>query len=252
MKHFRETTRFSIHYFTSTMLRFDSHVHTIFSHDSIVYPHVLVKMVKKRGLNAVTVTDHTSIEAQKYVRYWAKKEGLVFIPGVEYATVEKIDVLCFGITELPRRRLNVMELIDFVNANSGAAVLAHPFDPFYSKCQHGLKFPFHGFEVRSATEIYSNPLTILYLMKRKNISRTGGSDGHIPAVLGRAWTTVPGDTSDDAVQNIRKGLARPGGILAYPHEILYSAISMLTAEYGGYNARLRAAWKEAENRAHQY
>jgi len=40
----------------------DLHVHTTYSKDSLITPKDLVYYAKKRGLNAVAVTDHNNLE----------------------------------------------------------------------------------------------------------------------------------------------------------------------------------------------
>ena len=44
-------------------IKADLHVHTTYSKDSLITPKDLIYYAKKRGLNAVAVTDHNSLRA---------------------------------------------------------------------------------------------------------------------------------------------------------------------------------------------
>ena len=43
-------------------VKVDLHVHTIYSRDSLITPKDLVFYAKKRGLTAVAITDHNTVE----------------------------------------------------------------------------------------------------------------------------------------------------------------------------------------------
>ena len=64
-------------------IKVDLHVHTTYSKDSLITPKDLVYYAKKRGLNAVAVTDHNELEGAYKI---AKETDFLIIPGMEVSS----------------------------------------------------------------------------------------------------------------------------------------------------------------------
>jgi len=62
----------------------DLHVHSSYSDGSLT-PSQLIKKAKKKGLCAMAITDHDSIEGLEEASLEAAAAGLEFIPGVEFS-----------------------------------------------------------------------------------------------------------------------------------------------------------------------
>ena len=62
--------------------RIDLHVHSYIS-DGSCSPEEIISLAKKKGLSAVALTDHESVEGNKAAAEEAQKQGLTFIPGIE-------------------------------------------------------------------------------------------------------------------------------------------------------------------------
>ena len=58
-------------------------MHTTYSSDSLITPKDLIYYAKKRGLNAVAVTDHNSLEGAYKI---AKETDFLVIPGMEVSS----------------------------------------------------------------------------------------------------------------------------------------------------------------------
>lgn len=66
------------------IIRGNFHLHTYYS-DGIYSPKAIFKYAQKRGIKALSITDHNIIRgAQKAVKY-AQKYGIIYFPGVECA-----------------------------------------------------------------------------------------------------------------------------------------------------------------------
>jgi len=65
----------------------DMHVHTNFS-DSTFSPSEVVELAKREGLDAISITDHDSVEGIPVAILHASKLGIEVIPGIEI-TIEK-------------------------------------------------------------------------------------------------------------------------------------------------------------------
>jgi len=142
----------------------DPHVHTtIGSPDSKVSPRELILKAKRRGIEALCLTDHNSYKGFKKAWQIGQKEGVLVIRGIELDTKHG-HVLVYGadmseflevnkgilIQEIENcRKMRVEELreiffsvipsfeadtlINAVHAKSGALVLPHPFGQQYPK-----------------------------------------------------------------------------------------------------------------------
>ena len=74
----------------------DLHTHTTFSDGSYTPEQLMVYAVKK-GLAAIAVTDHDSIDSYEQSCKWAKLYNIEFVPGVEIETAyENIDLHILG------------------------------------------------------------------------------------------------------------------------------------------------------------
>ena len=65
-------------------IKADLHVHTTYSKDSLITPKDLVYYAKKRGLNAVAVTDHNQLEGSFKIAKETK--DFLIIPGMEVSS----------------------------------------------------------------------------------------------------------------------------------------------------------------------
>ena len=45
-------------------MKYDLHIHSIYSYDSYLRPENIIKMAKKRSLNGVAVADHGTIKGE--------------------------------------------------------------------------------------------------------------------------------------------------------------------------------------------
>jgi len=74
----------------------DLHIHSNAS-DGILSPSEIVKIAKKRGLSAISITDHDSVEGLDEAIAISKKIGLNFVPGIELsAESEEWDLHILG------------------------------------------------------------------------------------------------------------------------------------------------------------
>ena len=77
------------------MIRADLHMHTLFS-DGAYTPEELARRVKETGVSLFSVTDHENMEGAERAEVAAKKEGLLFVRGMEissYSGGGKVHVL---------------------------------------------------------------------------------------------------------------------------------------------------------------
>jgi len=81
--------------------RFDLHIHTTAS-DGAFSPTEIVKKALEANLEAISITDHDTIDGIKEAEEEAEKYGIIVIPGVELSTKYKntsVDILGYGLMD---------------------------------------------------------------------------------------------------------------------------------------------------------
>jgi hypothetical protein len=114
-------------------MRFELHCHSSYSKGSkipwegIPSPEEIVRHAKKTGLSGIAITDHKTTKAWAEASKEAKKQGILFIPGVELQT-ETGHIIALGISEPVDNFLDADETMDRIHERGGIGVAAHPFD----------------------------------------------------------------------------------------------------------------------------
>ena len=195
-------------------MRVDIHVHTWYSGDGLTPPELLLRVAKRRGLDALFITDHNRLTRIR------SKDFPVF-PGEEVMTT-KGELLALGIQEEIPPYLPPGETVDRIHEQGGLAIVPHPFDAFRRRTALLLRTdppPLDGVEVLNARYVSSVFLARAYTFAREaHLPMLGGSDAHGPWEVGNAYTILPDglEELDDVLRAIRRGDSRPGGHLSSP------------------------------------
>src|SRR4030042_5024673 len=103
------------------LIKADLHVHTTYSKDSLITPKDLVYYAKKRGLNAVAVTDHNQLEGAYKI---AKETDFFIIPGMEVSSNDG-HIVALNIHEPIPRGLSAVETVELIHKAGGGAIACH-------------------------------------------------------------------------------------------------------------------------------
>ncbi len=192
-------------------MKVDLHFHTAVSKDGSIPPGaVTAKLVKKRGLDGIAITDHDTTHNVARLSRLLAEEGLVAIPGEEVRVDKGPEILCYFLSErIPPGDLG--SILDAARSQDAVAVLSHPFDYMRGNWMHlftservkdlaKLLKRIHGLEVFNARN-YSpggNALALRYA-RGLEIAATAGSDAHWVGEVGLAWTDIetPSRNMDD-------------------------------------------------------
>ena len=183
------------------MMKLDLHVHSCYSDDASGTPKELMKLLKKKGLQGMALTDHNTMKGCKSTQNAAPKD-FVFIPGVELSTTDG-HLLALNITENIPRSLSVEETVERVIQAGGIPIVPHLF-----RLLSGIKLEkLKNIHTKlSAIEVFngcSTPTTnfkIAKIAQHYHLGGTGGSDSHDPLYAGYSYTTV--DTTDCSLDTI--------------------------------------------------
>ncbi len=225
-------------------MRADLHSHTFYSllpfynplikgniyfQDSCLSPKILVKIAKKKGLDAIALTDHDNGKGLKEFAHYAKKNKIQPILGQEVTLFKVVPyekkgnrkryipwahVLVWGTHHVPWkiRFQPVDEFLDALNDLSVPFALSHPFDvtksapgPGYDpktyKINKELLDKFILLDGHNGFQPYKNNYITQIIAREFGYPMIGGSDSHEPIMVGRCFTEVPdAHTVDDFLE----------------------------------------------------
>lgn len=106
-------------------LYIDMHIHSMYSHDSMMHPRQILKRAKKVGLTGIAITDHDTIRGSIAAKKLAKEFGITVLLGTEIRT-DIGDIIGIQITEEIRDRA-WHDVVDAIRDQNGIVILPHPY-----------------------------------------------------------------------------------------------------------------------------
>jgi len=183
------------------MLKLDLHLHSEYSGDGMGSTEEIIKILKKKGLDGMAITDHNNIEGSLKALKIAHKDFLV-IPGVEISTSDG-HIIALNVRENVQRELSVEETVEKILDLGGIPIVPHLYRNMSGINKDNLmkiKSKISVIEVFNSCSVPLTNLKIAKLAKELNLGGTGGSDSHNPKYVGWGYTTI--DTTDLNVDSI--------------------------------------------------
>ncbi len=183
------------------MLKLDLHIHTQYSEDGAGTHLEIAKILKKKGLNGMAVTDHNTIKGGLSALKVATKEFVV-IPGVEISTKDG-HIIALNIKENITRSLTVEETVEKIIDKGGIPIVPHLYRSLSGIKEKKLKKIIKtvpAIEVFNSCSVLQTNLKTMKIAKKYNLGGTGGSDSHFPSFVGEAYTLI--DTNDYNIDSI--------------------------------------------------
>lgn len=176
------------------MLKFDPHIHSIYSCDSRSSPRDILNRAEEIGLDAIAISDHNSIKGSQEAFKIAKSEkrDIIVVPSIEIST-DKGHMIGLGVTENIPKGLSAIETADIIHELGGLVIIPHPFSYY----RHGLfcnidpNMTVDGVETKNARYIfgYSNSQA-KNLAYKNRLATLGASDSHFLKSVGDSYTEV--------------------------------------------------------------
>ena len=183
------------------MLKLDLHIHSQYSEDAVGSPKDLIKILKKKGLHGMAITDHNTIEgALKSLQ--VKPKEFIVIPGVEISTRHG-HMLALNVTENITKHLSVEETVEKIIDAGGIPIPPHLFRNMSGIKREKLKnihTKLSAIEVFNSCSLPQTNLKTAKIAKEFGLGGIGGSDAHESMYAGYAYTIV--DTTDMNVDSI--------------------------------------------------
>lgn len=105
-----------------TQLRFDLHVHSHHSYDSLLSLESLVRIVQQRGLDGIALTDHDVLHGALKLQETAPFK---VIPGEEINTIQG-EITGLFLEERIPPHLSLHDTVDRIHAQGGLVYVPHP------------------------------------------------------------------------------------------------------------------------------
>ena len=183
------------------MLKLDLHIHSQYSEDATGSPKELIRILQKKGLQGMAITDHNTVDGSLKALKVKPKEFIV-IPGVEISTKDG-HMLALNVTENIKRHLTVEETVEKIIDAGGLPIVPHLFRNMSGIKKEKLKniqTKISAIEVFNSCSLPQTNLKTAKIAKEYGLGGTGGSDAHDPIYAGYAYTTV--DTMDINIDSI--------------------------------------------------
>ena len=179
-------------------LKFDFHIHSKYSFDSILSPKRILKRAKKVGLSGIAITDHGTIKGGVQTYKINKNPLFTVIIGCEVNT-EVGDIVGMFLNDEIRSRQS-MEVIDEIHNQEGIVVLPHPFKS-HNLNEELIKSVDLIEGINGRTSFEKN-LMAQDLARNYNLPTIAGSDAHFGLEIGDVETVI----NDCDVDEIKKSL----------------------------------------------
>jgi len=184
-------------------MKVDIHSHTIFSDDSFNTLSRFTKVVKKRGLDCIAVTDHNEIEGATQIEKLADFKVII---GEEILTTEGEIIGLFLKKQIPPL-MDLANTINAIKAQHGLVYLPHPHKMDEEKITEHIDAidiieVYNGRNLKKKHNLFAKNLA-----KKYQKAAAAGSDSHTPFEIGRTYFEMD-DYKDqnDFLDKLRKGV----------------------------------------------
>ncbi len=191
-------------------IKADLHVHTTYSGDSIITPGELVYYAKKRGLDAVAVTDHNQIEGARKI---VAETDFLIIPGTEVSSREG-HIVGLNVSAPIPKGLTADETVDRIHNAGGIAIACHPYALFKGSIGKHVTDKFDAVETINASSFpfKRSSAEAEKLAKNLKLSRVAGTDAHYGPVIGSAYTLISSELDlEKILKAVVRGQCQPFG-----------------------------------------
>jgi predicted metal-dependent phosphoesterase TrpH len=183
-------------------IRADLHVHTTYSKDSLITPKDLVYYSKKRGLNAVAVTDHNQLEGALKI---AEETDFLVIPGMEISSSDG-HIVALNVQELIPQGFSAAETVERIHRAGGVAIACHPYVYFKGCLRENVCATFDAIEVINARAFpfKKSVQKAEEAANRLKLSRVAGTDAHYGPQIGYGYTVI--EAAEPSIDAIAKAI----------------------------------------------
>lgn len=167
-------------------MRVDPHVHTMRSGHSLLKPEKIAKVARKRGIEAVAITDHDDIRSAMEL-----SKEFPTIVGEEISS-DQGDIIGLFLSEHVAKG-PAAEVMDRIRLQGGLVVMPHPFDSLRKEAvmseeicaEADIIEVFNSRVVRSRDNDRAKAFA-----ESRSMPQIVGSDAHTSLEVGRSWVEL--------------------------------------------------------------
>ncbi|MFZ3247153.1 MAG: PHP-associated domain-containing protein [Candidatus Acidiferrales bacterium] len=208
------------------------HIHTKFSgpcttpflskicRESYSEPRTVYSLLRRRGMDLVTLTDHDSIEGAEQLRchsdFFVSEELTCRMPSGAEVHIGVYDITERQHVQLQRRRDDLIALLMYLTENRLLFSVNHVFSCLTGKREFDdfgwFRDYFPAIEARNGQMLARQNEDSQRLARQWRKIQIGGSDAHASASAATAYTEVPGARNkEEFFAGLRAGKGRPAG-----------------------------------------
>jgi predicted metal-dependent phosphoesterase TrpH len=185
------------------MLKADFHLHTSADKfDNVVYnPEELIDRMAELGYKVIAITHHERLFYSKELDDYAKKQGIILIPGVEYNIEGKHVVV---INTKVKERSTFDELRELKKKENIYVIAPHPYYPKRTSLLSKLKKNIDVFDAIEYAHLYLKGFNLfnklaINVAKKHDLPMIGNSDCHRLSQLDNTYTLVDSEPDKEAI-----------------------------------------------------
>ena len=193
------------------MLRMEMHLHTQYSIDSYLKLDTIIKVCQKKGINAVAVTDHGTIEgAERLKKKIEKKNAKIKVITGEEIFTAKGEIIGLFLKERIPYLLSPKETIRRIKEQGGLVYIPHPFIPFIANSLGEELDEFSKeidiIEVFNARSFFKKSgMRASQFAQDNGIVTAAGSDAHFASEIGNAYMELEDFSGpEEFLRNLRE------------------------------------------------
>ncbi len=191
-------------------MRFDLHVHSIYSDDSDMTLKDIIKTAEFKELDGIALLDHNTLEG--YFKLKKLDTDLIIVPAMEVSTLEG-HVMALGVQEEIEERLSIIETTERIREVGGLSIAVHPHRFWSGLGEKNVRDnDWDGIEGLNARSCGRKNKKAQKMADELGLAITGGSDAHRMKSIGEAYTIFDGVGDwEDVIEDVKKGDTEVGG-----------------------------------------
>jgi len=174
------------------MLKSDLHLHcSADPKDSISYSdEELINHASKLNFNVLSITCHDLQHYTSELVKYAKKKGILLIPGME-KTIQGKHVLLYNFEQKELDKINKLNDIDKYKTKDNLVICPHPFIPLPSSLLWNFKKYLYLFDAIEYCHFYTCTTNHNWITKQlTNLPFVGNSDAHFLSQMNHTYSLI--------------------------------------------------------------